>query len=145
MNIIELEQVINHLLDNNLKLQEEGKHKIAICIEGEAGTGKTAIVQQIAEKRGAGYKLLNLSSLEELGDLVGIPQKEYLMLKGDEEKRVSEKLIPQFINLGWELCPDCDPVMGYAIPEWVPTDDEQEFILYLDDYSRKLISKSQII
>lgn len=40
MNIIELEQTLNYLLDNNLNLQNEGKHKIAICIEGEAGIGK---------------------------------------------------------------------------------------------------------
>lgn len=60
------------------------------------------------------------------------------MLRDGEEKRVSEKLIPQFIQLGYSLCPDCEPVMSYAIPEWVPTGNEdKEFILLLDDFSRK--------
>lgn len=69
--------------------------------------------------------------------LVGVPQKEFMMIKNGEEKRVAEKLINQFINLGYDLCPDCDPVMSYAVPEWVPQDPEQEFILFLDDFSRK--------
>ena len=56
--------------------------------------------------------------------------------KDGNERRVAEKLINQFINLGYELCPDCDPIMTYAIPSWVPTDPEQEAILYLDDYTR---------
>lgn len=58
------------------------------------------------------------------------------MIKNGEEKRVTEKLIPQFINLGYDLCPECDPVMSYAVPEWVPDDPDQEFILFLDDFNR---------
>lgn len=137
MNIEEVSKTINYLLDNNLKLVDKGLDKIAINIEGVAGIGKTAIVKQIAEERGAVYKRINLSECEEIGDIVGIPQKEYLMTDKDgNEKRVSEKLINQFINLGYELCSDCDPIMTYAIPSWVPTDPEQEAILYLDDYTR---------
>ena len=138
MNIEEIKSTLNYLLDNNLDLVEQGLDKIAINIVGEAGIGKTSIIKQMAEERGAGYKRLNLSELEEIGDIVGIPQKEFLMTKDNEEKRVAEKLIPQFINLGYNLCPDCDPVMSYAIPEWVPTDPDKEFVLFLDDFSRKL-------
>ena len=69
--------------------------------------------------------------------LVGIPQKEYMMISPDgSEQRVAEKLINQFINIGYKLCPDCDPVMTYAVPSWVPKDPDQECILALDDYSR---------
>lgn len=136
MNIEEIKSTLNYLLDNNLELVEQGLDKIAINIVGEAGIGKTSIIKQMAEERGAGYKRLNLSELEEIGDIVGIPQKEFLMTKDNEEKRVAEKLIPQFVNLGYNLCPDCDPVMSYAIPEWVPTDPDKEFVLFLDDFSR---------
>jgi hypothetical protein len=136
MNIEEIKSTLNYLLDNNLELTEQGLDKIAINLVGEAGIGKTSVIKQLAEERGAGYKRLNLSELEEIGDLVGVPQKEFMMVKNGEEKRVAEKLINQFINLGYDLCPDCDPVMSYAVPEWVPQDPEQEFILFLDDFSR---------
>lgn len=136
MNIEEIKSTLNYLLDNNLELVEQGLDKIAINLVGEAGVGKTSCIKQLAEERGAGYKRLNISELEEVGDLCGIPTKEFLMTKNGEEKRVAERLIPQFANLGYELCPDCEPTMGYAIPEWVPTDPEQEFILFLDDFSR---------
>ena len=136
MNISEIKTTINYLLDNNKALVEKGLDKIAVNIVGQAGIGKTAIIKEIAKERGAGYQRLNLSELEEVGDLVGVPQKEFMMVKDGEEKLVAEKLIPQFINLGYSLCPDCKPVMSYAIPAWVPQDPDQEFILYLDDFSR---------
>lgn len=54
----------------------------------------------------------------------------------DEEVSVPEKLVNQYLNIGYRMCPDCDPVMTYSIPEWVPKDPEQESILLLDDFSR---------
>lgn len=136
MNLEEVKKTINYLLDNNLELIKRGQNKIAINLIGEAGCGKTSIVQQIAEERGAGYKRLNLSELEEIGDLAGVPVKEYAMYKNDEEKWVTEKVVDRYIAMGWELCESCLPRMSYAVPEWVPKDPEQEFILLLDDYSR---------
>lgn len=68
MNIQEIKNTLNYLLDNNLKLVEEGKGKIAYNIVGEAGIGKTACIQQLAAERSAGYCRLNLSELEEIGD-----------------------------------------------------------------------------
>ena len=98
---------------------------------------KTSVIEQIAQERGAGYKRLNLSELEEVGDLCGCPVKEYAMYKNNEEKWVTEKVVDRYINMGWELCEHWAPRMSYAVPEWVPKDPEQEFILLLDDYSRK--------
>lgn len=68
MNIEEVSKTINYLLDNNLKLIERGQDKIAINIVGPCGVGKSSIIKQIAEQRGAGYTRLNLSELEEIGD-----------------------------------------------------------------------------
>ena len=51
MTISEFTGVFNYLLDNNKKLQEEGQTPIAIGLEGQAGIGKTAVVQEIAEIR----------------------------------------------------------------------------------------------
>ena len=137
MNIEEIKSTLNYLLDNNLELVEKGLDKLSINLIGDAGIGKTSIVKQIAEERGAGYKRINLAEIDETGDIVGFPQKEFMMIKDGEEKAVAEKLVQQFINLGYSLCPDCDPKMSYAIPAWVPTNPDQEFILLLDDFSRK--------
>jgi len=136
MNIEEVSKTINYLLDNNLRLIEKGQDKIAINIVGPCGCGKSSIIKQIAEQRGAGYTRLNLSELEEIGDLCGVPVKEYIMHKNGEEKWISEKLIDRYINMGWELCEHCEPRMSYAIPSWVPNDPDQEYILNIDDYSR---------
>lgn len=137
MNITSLEQVLNYILDNNEKLQEQGLNKITVELIGDAGLGKTSLVEQIATKRGMKFVKINLAQLEETGDLVGIPSKQYCMFSPEgEEKWVTEKTINQFISLGYKLCPDCEPRMSYAIPEWVPTDPEEKVILCLDDYSR---------
>lgn len=68
MNIEETSKTINYLLDNNLQLVEKGLDKISINIEGPCGIGKTSIIKQIAEERGAEYVRLNLAELEEVGD-----------------------------------------------------------------------------
>ena len=145
MNITALKQVINYILDNNENLQAEGKGKITVEIIGDAGLGKTSLIEQIAQERGARFVKINLSQLEEVGDLVGIPSKQYCMYSPTgEEKWVTEKTINQFISMGYTLCPTCEPRMSYAVPEWVPQDPEEKVLLLLDDYSREFFN-SKII
>lgn len=68
MTIGEFTSVLDYLLDNNKQLEEKGQLKLAVNIEGEAGLGKTSMVQQIAENRGMTFCKLNLGMLEEVGD-----------------------------------------------------------------------------
>ena len=68
MNIEEVSKTINYLLDNNLKLVEKGLDKIAINLQGPAGVGKTSVLKQIAEERGAKFTRINLAECEEIGD-----------------------------------------------------------------------------
>lgn len=68
MTISEFTDVFNYLLDNNKTLQDSGQTPIAIGLEGEAGIGKTAIVEETAKKRGMTYCKISLSQLEEVGD-----------------------------------------------------------------------------
>lgn len=137
MKIEEAKKMINYLLDNNLDLVTKGQNKISIGLEGAPGIGKTAIVKEIAEERGAKFVRVELSSMEEIGDLIGIPCKEFNMISPTgEEQWVIEKLIDEYLSLGWKLCPNCSPRMGYAIPSWVPTNPDQEVLLLLDDYTR---------
>lgn len=148
MKIEEAKKMINYLLDNNLDLVKNGQYKIAIGLEGAPGIGKTAIVKELAEERGAKFVRVELSSMEEIGDLIGIPIKEFLMRtsiptesedgEGLEyiETWVSEKMVDEYLNLGYSLCRDCQPRMSYAIPSWVPQDPNEEVLLLLDDYTR---------
>jgi len=64
----QVKNLVNYTIDNNLKLQEQGKQPIAISIEASAGIGKTSIIRQIAEERNMGFTKLNMAQLEEPGD-----------------------------------------------------------------------------
>ena len=59
----EFKEVLSYLLDNNKSLEDNGLRPIAIGVEGEAGTGKTSIVMQLAEEKGLTLCKLNLSQL----------------------------------------------------------------------------------
>lgn len=136
MKIEETKKIINYLLDNNLELVKKGQHKISIGIEGAPGIGKTAVVKELAEERGAEFIRIELASMEEVGDLAGMPVKQYTLIKDGEEIQVAEKLLNEYLSLGYKICPNCEPKMTYAIPSWVPTDPNKEVILLLDDYTR---------
>ena len=64
MTISEFTGVFNYLLDNNKELYEKGQTPIAIGLEGEAGIGKTAVVEEVAGKRGMTFCKLNLAVKE---------------------------------------------------------------------------------
>lgn len=68
INLEEFKEIFNYLVDNNRRLQDEGKKTSSVGLEGPAGIGKTAIVEQIAQERGMTFIKLNLSQLEEIGD-----------------------------------------------------------------------------
>ena len=139
MTISEFTGMFNYLLDNNRKLQEAGQTPIAIGIEGEAGIGKTSLIQQVAKQRGMTLCKLNLSQLEEVGDLVGFPMKEVLLQwQNKEGKRVTkwwpESLmhkVPQNVQVTGTTR------MSYAPPSWLPKEENPNgCILLLDDYTR---------
>lgn len=64
----EAKRLINHTIDTNLQLEENGDYPVAISLEATAGIGKTSIIKQIAEERGMTFVKLNMAQLEEPGD-----------------------------------------------------------------------------
>jgi hypothetical protein len=86
LNIDDLRGFMGHIITNNRFLQGQGKLPVAIEVLGESGIGKTSTVKQIAEEHGLDFVKLNLAQIEELGDLVGFPVREFQMYK---EKVVS--------------------------------------------------------
>ncbi len=75
LNVEELKGFIKHMVGNNQHIQKEGKVPVAINIEGDAGLGKTSAIMQLGKELDMQVVKLNLSQLEELGDLVGFPVK----------------------------------------------------------------------
>ena len=81
LNVTELKGFVNHIITNNRFLQEQGKNSVSVEVVGESGIGKTSTVKQIAEEHELDFVKLNLAQIEELGDLVGFPVREFQMYK----------------------------------------------------------------
>ena len=139
MTLNEFKEVFSYLLDNNKQLEDKGLRPIAVGLEGEAGTGKTSIVMQLAEEKGMTLCKLNLSQLEEVGDLTGFPIKEYEVAWMENGQIKDKRWLPevQTKNLDIRLKLTGKVRMSYAPPAWLPTEENPNgCILMLDDFSR---------
>jgi hypothetical protein len=77
---------------------------------------------------------LNLSQIEELGDLVGFPFKEFEVENKDGIKKwVQETLLETYVKGGYR--PTSQSRMSHASPEWIQGKGEGGFLI-LDDYTR---------
>jgi hypothetical protein len=77
---------------------------------------------------------LNLSQIEELGDLVGFPFKEFqIENKEGVKKWVQESLLETYVKGGYR--PTSQSRMSHAAPEWIQGQQEGGFLI-LDDYTR---------
>jgi len=81
LNIDDLNGFMGHIINNNRFLQKQGKLPVSVEVLGESGIGKTSTVKQIAEHHELDFVKLNLAQIEELGDLVGFPIREFQMYK----------------------------------------------------------------
>ncbi len=164
LNIDEVKDFTNHIIKNNRFLQEGGKNPVAVEIVGESGIGKTSAVIDIAKEHKLNFVKLNLAQIEELGDLVGFPVRQFQMYK---EKQVTKKIddlnytaaqraaaaaqvsnatmtkkVGQWVD---ELAVEeylrqgwkvtGKNRMSYCAPEWI-SDKKEGGILLLDDWNR---------
>ena len=88
LNVTELKGFVNHIITNNRYLQEEGKNSVSVEVVGESGIGKTSTIVELAKENNLNFVKLNLAQIEELGDLVGFPVRQFQMYK---EKVVGNK------------------------------------------------------
>lgn len=130
----EFSKILDYLIDNNHRLIDNNDTPISVCLEGEAGIGKTTVIQQLANDKQMTFVKINLAQLEEPADLVGFPVKEYKVYKGDEYRWISYDLIK---HLSSEHQVTNESRMGYATPSWLPREfNPNGTILLLDDFSR---------
>jgi len=133
LNVEELKGFIRHMVSNNQHIQAEGKVPVAINIEGDAGLGKTSAIMQLGKELEMDVVKLNLSQIEELGDLVGFPVKEFLVKNQEGKERwIIESQVQGALKAGYTVV---DKRMAHAAPEWIQGKGEGGFLV-LDDYTR---------
>ena len=133
LNVEELKSFIKHMVTNNQVIQKDGKVPVAINIEGDAGLGKTSAIMQLGKELNMQVVKLNLSQLEELGDLVGFPVKEFQIQNGEGKTTwINESQIAAASAKGYKVV---DKRMSHAAPEWIQGKGEGGFLV-LDDYTR---------
>jgi len=133
LNVEELKNFIKHMVKNNQHIQSEGKVPVAINIEGDAGLGKTSAIMQLGKELQMDVVKLNLSQLEELGDLVGFPVKEFQIQNVEGKTQwIGEAQVPVALQKGHKVVAKR---MSHAAPEWIQGKGEGGFLI-LDDYTR---------
>jgi len=133
LNVEELKSFIKHMVNNNQHIQAQGKVPVAINIEGDAGLGKTSAIMQLGKELNMQVVKLNLSQLEELGDLVGFPVKEFEIQNAEGKTTwINESQINAASAKGYKVI---GKRMSHAAPEWIQGKGEGGFLI-LDDYTR---------
>ncbi len=133
LNVDELKGFLKHMVNNNQYIQKEGKVPVAINIEGDAGLGKTSAIVQLGKEMEMDVVKINLSQIEELGDLVGFPVKEFkIQNKEGQSTWIMETQIDAAMKKGYKVV---EKRMAHAAPEWIQGRTEGGFLV-LDDYTR---------
>ena len=135
LNAKELKQFLNHIIENNRFLQEQNKTPVAIEVIGESGIGKTSAIVQLAKELDFNFVKLNLSQIEEIGDLVGFPIRQFEIQRDEESDKiwVDENVLDEKFKQGYYTTGLNR--MGYCPPEWI-SGKEKGGILLLDDWNR---------
>lgn len=132
LKISQVRDVLNHIIRNNRYLESRGVKKNTIMLESVAGIGKTSLIEQVARDNGLGFVKINLSNVEQAGDICGFPIREFEFLEDGEAKWVNEK---ELEVRGNSLTLTGKTRTSYCPPAWVPTSN-QGIILLLDDFTR---------
>jgi len=133
VNVKELKDFLKHIIDNNRYLQENNKQPVSIEVVGDSGIGKTSSILQLANELGLNFVKLNLAQIEEIGDLVGFPIRQFEMTDNKERVWVDENAVEDYRKEGYSTTGLNR--MSYCPPEWI-SGKENGGILLLDDWNR---------
>ena len=133
INPNELKDFLNHIINNNRHLQENGKGPVAVEVIGESGIGKTSSIVQLADELDLNFVKLNLAQIEEIGDLVGFPIRQFEVTDGATVKYVDESALEDVRTEGYKTTGKNR--MSYCPPEWI-ANKANGGILLLDDWNR---------
>jgi hypothetical protein len=133
LNVNELREFLTHIIENNRVIQSQGKSPVSIEVIGDSGIGKTSSIIQLAKELKLSFVKLNLSQIEEIGDLVGFPIRQFEMSMDDIKTWVDEHAVDEYRKLGYRSTGKNQ--MSYCPPEWI-SNKENGGILLLDDWNR---------
>jgi hypothetical protein len=133
LNVNELKDFLNHIVVNNRFLQENGKPPVSTEVVGDSGIGKTSAIIQLAEENGLDFVKLNLAQIEEIGDLVGFPIRQFEVEMKEDKIWVDEHAFDEYLKLGYKSTGKNR--MSYCPPEWI-SNKKKGGILLLDDWNR---------
>ena len=133
VNQNELKEFLGHIIENNRHLQENGKGPVSVEVIGESGIGKTSAIIQLADELGLDFVKLNLAQIEEIGDLVGFPIRQFEVTNGTETKFIDENMLDEYRADGFKSTGKNR--MSYCPPEWI-ANKQGGGILLLDDWNR---------
>jgi hypothetical protein len=133
LNVNELKDFLNHIIVNNRFLQENGKPPVSTEVVGDSGIGKTSAIVQLAEENGLDFVKLNLAQIEEIGDLVGFPIRQFEVEMKEDKTWVDEHAFDEYLKLGYKSTGKNR--MSYCPPEWI-SNKKKGGILLLDDWNR---------
>jgi len=133
LNVNELKDFLKHIIDNNRYLQENSKPMVSTEVIGDSGIGKTSAIVQLADELGLNFVKLNLAQIEEIGDLVGFPIRQFQMNEGKKTEWVDENSVEDYRKKGFESTGLNR--MSYCPPEWI-SGKSNGGILLLDDWNR---------
>ena len=133
INVNELKDFLGHIISNNKFLQEQGKSPVSVEVIGESGIGKTSAIIQLAKEQNLSFVKLNLAQIEEIGDLVGFPIRQFEVEMNNEKTWVDEHAFDEYMKLGYQSTGLNR--MSYCPPEWI-SGKEEGGILLLDDWNR---------
>lgn len=134
---------LENLCQDNMRHQELGLPRWTGNIWGKAGSGKTAVVKDFKNRkvtfRGKeydGYQIVDIpvAMVEEMGELLGLPESFVEMEKDGNTKWILKDYVDNMIANGWTPTGK-SPVTKNAPPTWVPT-EERPGILLFDDGNR---------
>jgi hypothetical protein len=133
LNPNELKDFLKHIITNNRFLQENNKPPVSTEVVGESGIGKTSSIVQLAEELNLSFVKLNLAQIEEIGDLVGFPIRQFEMELDNNKLWIDEHAFDEYRKLGYKST--SKNRMSYCPPEWI-AGKENGGILLLDDWNR---------
>ena len=133
LNPNELKDFLKHIITNNRYLQDSGKSPVSTEVVGESGIGKTSSILQLADELGLNFVKLNLAQIEEIGDLVGFPIRQFEMELDGQKLWIDEHAFDEYRKLGYKST--SKNRMSYCPPEWI-SGKTNGGVLLLDDWNR---------